>query len=235
MLKTLKAELYKLLHSRYIWVVAAAQLAMTGVMIYDMRMREAVSGFQYAIYFMTYLTFFAGIIVGMAAGDDFDTRTYQHYLTGGKGRITYAASKLIICALANLFAAGLPLTVYGVTDLCNGSLHEFNKPLWQVGLATFFSIITVSSVMVFIAFAVKNMGKTIIGSIMFVIFCLAFTAVEGAGLQLASVKVIPVLQPLFIATDIFEYSVPVMILVDILWIIAAVCGIAAVFKKADLK
>jgi hypothetical protein len=235
MLKTLKAELYKLLHSRYIWVVAAAELAMTSVMIYDVQMRETVSGFQHAIRYMSYLAFFAGIIAGMTVGDDFDTRTYQHYLTGGRGRITFAASKLIICDLANLFVLGLPLLVYGVIDIYNGSLHDFSKPFWQVGIATIFAIIALSSVMVFIGFAVKNMGKTIIGSIVFVIFCLGFTGAGGAGFQIASAKVIPVLQPLFIATDIFEYSVSVMILVDILWIIAAVCGIAAVFKKADLK
>lgn len=235
MLKTLKAELYKLLHSRFIWVVAVAQLAMTGIMIYDVRMREAASGFQYAIHFVSYLVFFAGIIVGMAAGDDFDTRTYQHYLTGGKGRITFAASKLIICDLANLFVTGLPILVYGVIDICNSSLHEFNKPLWQVGLAAFFAIIALSSVMVFISFAVKSMGKTIIGSILFVIFCLGFTGVGEPGLQLASAKVIPVLQPLVISADTFDYSVPVMIFVDTIWIIAAFCGIFAVFKRAELK
>ena len=234
MLKTLKAELYKLLHSRFIWVVAVAQLAMTGVMIYDVRMREAASGFQYAIHVVSYLVFFAGIIVGMTVGDDFDTRTYQHYLTGGKGRITFAASKLIVCDLANLFVLGLPLLVYGVIDIYNGSLHDFSKPFWQVGLAAFFSIIAVSSVMVFISFAVKSMGKTIIGSI-FVIFCLGFTGVGNPGLQLASAKVIPVLQPLVISADTFDYSVPIMIFVDTIWIIAAFCGIFAVFKRAELK
>ena len=55
MLKTLKAELYKLLHSRFIWVVAVAQLARTGVMIYDgdggyVGFGSAVYSYKYSYY-----------------------------------------------------------------------------------------------------------------------------------------------------------------------------------------
>ena len=226
MTKLIRAEVYKLTHSLYPWGIWLAYLAFSAVLV-----RDHTGEFTYlrsAIYPITFLQF---LIVGLSAvclGNEFNLRVIQGCVSSGHSRAGVFCAKTFIYSISTLMINELTLLFLGI----QGSTvrGETIDACLMIGMVP--SLLAMNMVPLFVAFLSKNSGKAMGFG------CLAY-ALQVASLNTPGITEKAVYLPyghMFIAFRDGAFShYPVILAVDIVWILVFLTGSYLAFRRSDLK
>ena len=226
MTKLIRAEVYKLTHSLYPWGIWLAYLAFSAVLV-----RDHTGEFTYlrsAIYPITFLQF---LIVGLSAvclGNEFNLRVIQGCVSSGHSRAGVFCAKTFIYSISTLMINELTLLFFGIQGwMVRGETIDASLMIGMVP-----SLLAMNMVPLFVAFLSKNSGK-VMG-----FGCLAY-ALQVASLNTPGITEKAVYLPyghMFIAFRDGAFShYPVILAVDIVWILVFLTGSYLAFRRSDLK
>lgn len=226
MTKLIRAEVYKLTHSLYPWGIWLAYLAFSAVLV-----RDHTGEFTYlrsAIYPITFLQF---LIVGLSAvclGNEFNLRVIQGCISSGHSRAGVFCAKTFIYSISTLMINELTLLFFGIQGwMVRGETIDASLMIGMVP-----SLLAMNMVPLFVAFLSKNSGKAMGFG------CLAY-ALQVASLNTPGITEKAVYLPyghMFIAFRDGAFShYPVILAVDIVWILVFLTGSYLAFRRSDLK
>ena len=226
MTKLIRAEVYKLTHSLYPWGIWLAYLAFSAVLV-----RDHTGEFTYlrsAIYPITFLQF---LIVGLSAvclGNEFNLRVIQGCVSSGHSRAGVFCAKTFIYSISTLMINELTLLFFGIQGwMVRGETIDASLMIGMVP-----SLLAMNMVPLFVAFLSKNSGKAMGFG------CLAY-AFQVASLNTPGITEKAVYLPyghMFIAFRDGAFShYPVILAVDIVWILVFLTGSYLAFRRSDLK
>ncbi len=226
MTKLIRAEVYKLTHSLYPWGIWLAYLAFSAVLV-----RDHTGEFTYlrsAIYPITFLQF---LIVGLSAvclGNEFNLRVIQGCVSSGHSRAGVFCAKTFIYSISTLMINELTLLFFGIQGwMVRGETIDASLMIGMVP-----SLLAMNMVPLFVAFLSKSSGKAM--GFGFLAYALQVASLNTPGITEKAVY-LPY-GHMFIAFWDGAFShYPVILAIDIVWILLFLTGSYLAFRRSDLK
>ncbi len=228
----LKAEFYKLFHSRYFWGIGAFHLSLSSVLLLD-SIGETSNLFFASLYNTPILYFLAIVFSALFVGNDFGQRTLQSYINTGHTREQVLFVKLLVYQIACMIILALPLLIHGLIGelFLKETFVSVGGNLNTVLTATV-SLFTMCLLPFFFAFIFRDTGKAL--AVPMVLFFLMIFLMNGDQALFIS-QILPMGQLRLIALQ--QLTAPMMpfILTDFLWIFILYFGAYLGFRHSDLK
>ncbi|MBQ4271070.1 MAG: ABC transporter permease [Clostridiales bacterium] len=226
MTKLIRAEVYKLFRSLYLWGIWLAYLVFSATLAGD-HIRD-YTYLRSAIYPISFLLF---LIVGLAAvciGNEFNIRSIQAYVSSGHSRAGVFFAKTFIYSISALMINELTLLIISIVGwIVRGEAIDAGL---MIRLAP--SLLAMNLVPLFVAFLTKSSGKAMGFG------CLA-VALQTASVNTHGITEKAIYLPYghtFTAFSEGELShYPVIIAIDIVWILVFLTGSYLAFRRSDLK
>lgn len=167
----LKAECYKLFHSRYVWGIGLLTFILSSLLLLDSR-RTAPDLFLASLYNTPLLYFFVIVFAALYIGNDFGNRTLQLSIQAGHRRRAVVLSKVLAYQAGSMMILVTPLFLHGMTGLL--FLHEPAGVIHRFTILTAATAIAAMCMLPFaFAFVIRETGKTLtISTVLF--FCMIF-------------------------------------------------------------
>lgn len=187
MINLLQTELYKLLKNRSFWKVCLSMILVYGIMFYlvviewwsmESSSLESLGLKSFTAIEMLKVSMFYNLFISALAAafinSDHTTGVVKNQIIGGHSRSTIYLAKALVFSLASIFAVVMipfVLTfaivfIFGKANILNSTNMEF---LIQAFLLYALGIAAYSSLIMLIASAVKESGKTILFTILMTI------------------------------------------------------------------
>ncbi len=232
MANLLKAEFYKLYHSRSFWGLALFSTLLGSLMLLDSDGKT--EGLFYASLYNTPLLYFLTIIfAALFVGNDFGERTLQSFICAGNKRNTVLFTKVVTYQVACVVILVVPLLVHTILEVMFQKGEEISASVFLLSsMIILVSIWAMCMLPLFFAFLFKDMGRTL--SVSMVCFFLMIFALNSDKLNYAAF-VLPMGQIRLLSLR--ELSLPAVLVVgiDTIWIIVLYLGAYISFCRSDLK
>lgn len=229
MFNLLRAECYKLFHSRCFWGIAAFALCLSSVLLAD-SVGQTSSLFFASLYNVPVLYFLAIIFCALFIGDDFACRTLSAYVSAGHSRSQILFAKLVVCQLACMAILVLPLLAHGWAG------RLFLKEAFAGGPGTVAvvaaSLLAMCLLPFFFAFWFRDTGKAM--AVPMMLFFLMIFWMNGDKARLVS-QILPMGQLRLTALQQDALPAARFVLTDCIWIFLLSMGAYGGFRRADLK
>ena len=231
MINLLKAEFYKLFHSRYFPGLCLAQLVFSTTMIRD-SVPKTSNLFYATLWYLPFSYLIVVVFMVMHFANDYEERTLFQYITAGNKRGSVFLAKTITFVVGCLFIMALPIALQLLIGgwILNQTvdpalIRQYTGILLMGQAATAMLGVCLSNLF-------KKTGNLITaGMITFIVIVIAL---NGKAAQLLS-TVLPMGHAYRIAAEMITETPGYYMGISAGWI--AVCGIVALlaFRRADLK
>ncbi|MCR4649389.1 MAG: ABC transporter permease [Lachnospiraceae bacterium] len=227
MAKLIKAEIYKLFHSIYLWCIFACYLVLNSILLVDY-IKRGMTCLTSSLYFGFFLFFIIGAIAVLFFGNEFDQRVIQNYVTAGNSRTAIFFAKVIVFLTGSVSIIVITLLIHALIGMI-----FLGEPLDIKTIVCLIpSFIATCTVPVFIGFLFKDIGKTLAGSLIF--FVLSVASVNTKGIMEWAIY-LPDAQRLLAYKGVFFDYLPMNIIIDVIWTIVFLIASYAVFCRSNLK
>lgn len=232
MFNLLKAELYKLFYSRYFWAILVFHFILSSIFLLDSK-HSTVNLFFASLYNTPYLFFLIIVFAALYVGDDLGSRTLYTDIAAGHKKWQVVFAKAIIYQSACIVILTLPLGIHGWIGK-----YVMAEPFSAIeGTAVTFaliicSILAMCSLPFFLAFFLRDMGKTLaVSMVLFFIMIFLMNGDETFHIT----KRLPMGQLRLISLQQLPMADLSFAVIDGLWMIILYTASVFVFCNTDLK
>lgn len=226
MTKVIKAEIYKLFHSFYLWGIGLAYLFVTTILVHDHM--DEMSYLRSGMYPVPFMILFIIALAIVMIGNEFDQRQIQAYIAAGHKRIEVFAGKLIVYLSGSVGMMLVTLLLDGLAGLLiRGEAIDFGTVLFLIP-----SFIAIAVVPAFFAFVFKDIGKTLGSGL--VCFALMLFSLNTAGISDKAVY-LPYGHSLLGYSEALPADKTGLLLLDLAWIAVFVIGSYIAVCRSNLK
>ncbi|MDD3362259.1 MAG: ABC transporter permease [Hespellia sp.] len=229
MINLIKAEQYKLLHSRCFWGMTFGSSLLSSILLLDSRQLTA-NLFYAALYNTPILYFLTIVFAAVFVGEDFGNRTINSLICAGHSRSTVFFIKGIIYEIGSILILSVSLLVYGIYEMITGALPPIQ--FLQDCIMAFFSIIAMCSLPLLCSFVFKDIGRTLAVPMVLFFVSIFILNNDQAG---TIATILPMGQLRLISLQALSVSNFTMIIIDILWVAILSVLTYAAFRRTDLK
>lgn len=228
----LKAEFYKLAHSRSFWGITLFSLLLGSVLLLDSM--GNTSGLLNASLFNTPLLYFLAIVfAALFAGADFSERTLYCFVSAGHKRGAVLFAKIFVYQTSALLILAVPLAVHGLLGvfLENGGGVPAAQFLSETAVIIA-AILAMGMLPAACAFIFRDIGRTLAVPVV-LYFIMIFELNGDSARKIAAV--LPMGQLRLLSLN--ELPVPelVIITIDVLWTVLLYGAAYISFRHSDLK
>lgn len=227
MTKVIRAEIYKLFHSFYLWGIGLGYLLVTTILVHDHI--DEMSYLRSGMYPIPFMLFFIIALAIVMIGNEFDQRQLQGYIASGHKRIEVFAGKLTVYLSGSVGIMLVTLLIDGLAGLLiRGETIDFGTILFLIP-----SFIAIAVVPAFFAFVFKDIGKTLGSGL--VSFVLMILSLNTAGISDKAVYLPYGHSLLGYSEELIPEDRTWLLLIDLVWIAVFVIGSYIVVRRSDLK
>ena len=156
----LKAEFYKLMHSRSFWGMTLFSLILGSILLLDSK--PLVFGLFHASLYNTPLLYFLAIVfAALFVGEDFSEQTLPCYISAGHKRSTVLFAKTIVYLASCVFLLVLPLLVHGLAGVIRNGETRFITDILAEGAVILSAVLAMCMLPLFCAFVFRDIGRTL--------------------------------------------------------------------------
>jgi ABC-type transport system involved in multi-copper enzyme maturation permease subunit len=226
MTKVIRAEIYKLFHSFYLWGIGLGYLLVTTILVHDHI--DEMSYLRSGMYPIPFMLFFIIALAIVMIGNEFDQRQLQGYIAAGHKRIEVFAGKLTVYLSGSVGIMLVTLLIDGLAGLLiRGETIDFGTILFLIP-----SFIAIAVVPAFFAFVFKDIGKTLGSGL--ISFVLMLLSLNTAGISDKAVY-LPYGHSLLGYSETLPADKTGLLLLDLVWIAVFVIGSYIAVRRSDLK
>ena len=228
----LKAEFYKLAHSRSFWGITLFSLLLGSVLLLDSM--GITYGLLNASLFNTPLLYFLVIVfAALFAGSDFADRTLYCFVSAGHKRGAVLFAKTFVYQTAVLLILTIPLAVHGLL----GAFMDTGVgiPIVQCLTETaviIAAILAMGMMPIACAFIFRDIGRTL--AIPIVLYFIMIFELNGDSARKIA-AVLPMGQLRLLSLNELPVSKLVLFSIDVLWITLLYAAAYISFRHSDLK
>lgn len=240
MINLLRTEFYKMFRSKSFWVILIISTVLGVMMSQDGKVRigkdEIIS---ISFYCTCILTLFPILLGSISFGSDFINRTINNEISAGHNRSRIFFCKVIVYFIGvNLIILIAPF----INLILNCSLHKFVSYGFinegAVLIKTFFITslleMAASSVIIFIAFIFRDVGKTV--GILVFMYILNIQILGSSDIKTTFIRFLPLSEMrLILYRPLINGQFQEAVLVSIVTIIFFLAGSYLCFKKSELR
>ena len=227
----LKTELYKLFHSWYFWGIGIFNLFLSTILLLDSKGKSS-NLIMASLYNVPLLYFLIIVFIALFIGSDLGRRTLNTYITAGHKRSCILWAKVIVSQIGCIIILIFPLLMHGViSQFCMKEKFIWGDNGYTILLVTLLAMITMCTLLIFLAFIFRDMGRTLAISMVLFFVMIFFMNSEYAQ---TIIKILPMGQLRLISLQKF-YSIDFFLLVDFLWNVILYMVAGNVFLHTDLK
>lgn len=235
----LRAELYKMFRSKSFWVILIISTVLGIMMSQDGKARVAKDQIiSISFYCTCILTLFPILLGALSFGNDFINRTINNEVCAGHNRLKIFFCKVIVYFIGVNF---IILMAPFVNLILNYSLHSIHHEFISEGgilIKTFFITALLgmasSSVIIFIAFIFRDVGKTV--GISVFMYILNIQMLASSSMKTTLLRFLPLSQMrLILYRPLIKGQFEEAGLVSIATIIFFLAGSYLCFKRSELR
>lgn len=227
MTKLLKAEVYKIFHSIYFWLIWAIYLAINTILVPDF-VNRGMTWIRSSLFYGTYLFFMVVALAVAAFGNDMEHRVLDNYVAAGHSRFSVFLSKTLVYLTCGTIMLTLTLLIHTlIGHLTNGDQFDYRTVIMLIP-----SFVATCTIPMFFAFIFQDIGKTLVlGLVSFVVM------VTALNYDSVSEKIIylPFAQRLVFFSGKADGHLALMLVIDVIWIAVFTAGSYLAFCRRDLK
>ena len=227
MAKLIKAEIYKLCHSFYLWCIGGVYFLLNSILLIDY-IKRGETCFNGSMYFGFFLFFLIAALAVLFFGNEFDQRVVQNYVTAGNSRTDVFFAKTIVFLTSSVSIVTITLFIHSLAGyVFLGEAIDLKTTVCLIP-----SFIATCTVPMFLGFLFRDIGKTMAGTLIF--FVLTIASVNTNGIMEWAIY-LPDAQRLLAYKGIFFESITLNLIIDVVWTIVFTVASYAAFRKSDLK
>lgn len=232
MANLLKAEFYKLFHSRSFWGMVSFSFLLSSLLLLDSE--QLTAGLFFASLYNTPLLYFLTIIFGaLFVGNDFGERTLHCFLTAGHKRSAILFAKTLTYQIACVSMLAIPLVMHGLFGAFIKKEEIISTEFFlTTGVTIPVCILAMCMLPLFFSFVFRDMGRTL--AVLMVVFFSMIFLLNGGGAQSAAI-ILPMGQLRLISLQQLPIPAAAVVAIDTVWIIVLYIGAYVSFYRSDLK
>lgn len=232
MANLMKAELYKLSHSRYFWGTGIFHFLLSSLLLLDSKGKTAGLFFA-SLYNIPLLYFLVIVFAALFVGNDLGGRTLHSHLWAGRKRAGVFFVKVIVYQAGCFAIFALPLFFHGLLGwLCMGETFAAIDGMFVTVVMTALSVTAMCVLPLFLAFLFCDTGRTL--TVSMVLFFLMIFLMNGEQAQLM-MRILPMGHLRLISLQQPGIADASFAAVDFLWSFLLYLGAGVLFCRADLK
>lgn len=232
MTNLLKAEFYKLFHSRSFWGIVSFSFLLSSLLLLDSK--QLTTNLFFASLYNIPLLYFLTIIFGaLFIGDDFGEQTLHCFVSAGHKRSTILFTKAFTYQVACAIILAIPLIVHGLFGVFIQKVKIISIEFFlTTGFAIFVSMLAMCMLPLFCAFVFRDIGKTL--TVPMVIFFVVIFILNNDQTQYIT-TILPIGQIRLISLQQLSIPIIAIVVIDVLWILILYIGAYFIFYCSDLK
>ena len=232
MMNLLKAEFYKLFHSRSFWGMLLFSFSLSSLLLLDSNNRTSNLLFA-SLYNMPLLYFLTIIFGAVFIGNDFGERTLHCYISAGYRRGSILFIKVLTYQIACVVILTLPLVVHGLIGMfLQKEIPVSMEKGFIIGMTILVSILAMCMLPLFFSFIFRDVGKSLV--VPMVLFFLAIFLLNADHTQQISI-LLPMGQLRLISLQQLPKPAVTIVAIDVLWLFILYIGAYFAFYRSDLK
>lgn len=231
----LKAEFYKLRHSRAFWGLLFFSLVLGNLLLLDNeKPLSAEDCFHSSLYNTPLLSFLIIILGALFIGEDFDGRTLNAYILGGHTRFEILLAKAVPYFTACIAVLGTPLLSDGLLGLLLFGIPSqvSISSVFAESLVIFMAILAMGSLPFLCAFLFKDIGKTL--AVPLALFFLMIFLLNSDTARILA-HYLPMGQVRLLSMGLSKLPISCLFLTDLVWTGVCITVAGLVFRRTDMK
>ena|GEM_PF-2922554 len=235
----LRTEFYKMFRSKSFWVILIISTVLGVMMSQDGKAHVAKDEIiSISFYCTCILTLFPILLGALSFGNDFINRTINNEICAGHNRLKIFFCKVIVYFIGVNF---IILIAPFINLILNYSLHSIHHEFISEGgilIKTFFITALLgmasSSVIIFIAFIFRDVGKTV--GISVFMYILNIQMLASSNIKTAFIRFLPLSEMrLILYRPLINGKFQEAVLVSIVTMIFFLAGSYLCFKRSELR
>lgn len=228
----LKAEFYKLFHSRYFWGIGLFNFLLSSILLLD-SYGETANLFLASLYNIPLLYFLTIVFAALFVGNDFEQRTLYSYISAGQERGRVLFVKTLVYEIACFVILAFPLLIHGLAGLLFlGEAVVFTGPVCIRTILIVVCVLAMCMLPLLFSFIFRDIGRTLV--VPMVIFFLMIFLMNGEHARLVT-SLLPMGQLRLLSLQQPSLSTVRFMVTDCLWIFILYFIAYFGFCRSDLK
>ncbi|MCB7302735.1 ABC transporter permease subunit [Bariatricus massiliensis] len=229
MANLLRAEFYKLFHSRYFGVTGLFTFFLSSILLLDSN-GETANLFSASLYNTPLLSFLTIVFSVLFVGNDFEQGTLYSYISAGHKRSHVVFAKTLVYEIACFVILVFPLLIHGLAGvLFLDETLALSSDVWINMAIIALSVSAMCMLPLLFSFLFRDIGRTLV--VPMVLFFLMIFLMNGEQAQIIT-KILPMGQLRLVSLG--QQSLQ-FIVTDFLWISFSCLGAYFGFCFSDLK